>query len=211
MLFQEIGAAPTHPKTNCSSLSQMGQHPTTSKMLNHEAPISQTVVYWVLRHTTFVDSGKFSYLMRLFFFCCGHCYHHTSTITTSWSQIRRTAGSLVVCTSWSQIRHTVGSLVVCSWGENSARPQLHPGSMIPVKSKAEKIPMIFFVTKVSLQIKVLLNTSFHSNRRYKTSLIEMSKKREREKQQQQQQQSKKNKYTYTYTHKGYIIPLAQRT
>jgi hypothetical protein len=83
--------------------------------------------------------------------------------------------------------------------------------MIPVKSKAEKIPMIFFVTKVSLQIKVLLNTSFHSNRRYKTSLIEMSKKREREKQQQQQQQSKKNKYTYTYTHKGYIIPLAQRT
>jgi heme exporter protein D len=84
--------------------------------------------------------------------------------------------------------------------------------MIPVKSKAEKIPMIFFVTKVSFQIKVLLNSSFHSNRRYKTSLIEMSKKREREKkQQQQQQQSKKNKYTYTYTHKRYIIPLAQRT
>jgi hypothetical protein len=69
---------------------------------------------------------------------------------------------------------------VCSWGENSAHPLLHPGCMIPVKSKAEKIPMIFFVTKVSLQIKVLLNSSFHSNRSYKTSLIEMSKKRQRE-------------------------------
>jgi hypothetical protein len=44
-LFQEIGAAPTHPKKTCSSLSEMGQHPTTNKMLNHEAPISQTVVY----------------------------------------------------------------------------------------------------------------------------------------------------------------------
>jgi hypothetical protein len=70
---------------------------------------------------------------------------------------------------------------VCSRGENSAHPQLHPGCMIPVKSKAEKIPMIFLVTKVSLQIKVLLNSSFHSNRSYKTSLIEMSKKRQREK------------------------------
>jgi hypothetical protein len=90
---------------------------------------------------------------------------------------------------------------VCSWGENSAHPQLHPGCMVPVKSKAEKIPMIFFVTKVSLQIKVLLNSSFHSNRSYKTSLIEMSKKRQREKKQQhrQQQQSKKNK-VYTHTH-----------
>jgi hypothetical protein len=96
---------------------------------------------------------------------------------------------------------------VCSWGENSAHPQLHPGC-IPVKSKAEKIPMLFFVTKVSLQIKVLLNSSFHSNRSYKTSLIEMSKKRQREK--KQQQQSKKNKYTYTYTHERYIISLAQR-
>jgi hypothetical protein len=69
---------------------------------------------------------------------------------------------------------------VCSRGENSAHPELHPGCMIPVKSKAEKIPMIFLVTKVSLQIKVLLNSSFHSNRSYKTSLIEMSKKRQRE-------------------------------
>jgi hypothetical protein len=94
---------------------------------------------------------------------------------------------------------------VCSWGENSAHPQLHPGCMIPVKSKAEKIPMIFFVTKVSLQIKVLLNSSFHSNRSNKTSLIEMSKKRQRER---KQHQSKKNKYTYT--HKRYIISLAQR-
>jgi hypothetical protein len=36
---------PPIPKKNCSSLSEMGQHPTTNKMLNHEAPISQTVVY----------------------------------------------------------------------------------------------------------------------------------------------------------------------
>jgi hypothetical protein len=45
IVVPEIGAAPTHPKKNCSSLYEMGQHPTTNKMLNHEAPISQTVVY----------------------------------------------------------------------------------------------------------------------------------------------------------------------
>jgi hypothetical protein len=92
---------------------------------------------------------------------------------------------------------------VCSWGENSAHPELHPGCMIPVKSKAEKIPMIFFVTKVSLQIKVLLNSSFHSNRSYKNKPY-----RDEQEERKKQQHSKKNKYTYTP--KRYIISLAQR-